>query len=201
MKKNLWIIVLGIIAVATIIIIYLLRTPDKTRIVYCGPNQTDPATVFINPDEAFPAFATAYTVGLTAGVNFLDTLSKAADNINAGSDIKTQIVKMREDLNQENIEMENVLKAAFYSLNARPCNLEVVKQYNDIVATISSKIKEIDTLKSTVVLPETSNPQPQDSIPSAKEISKDTAKIRKAIFQYNKKISTLQLKNPRIRVP
>lgn len=201
MKKNVWILVLGIIAVASIIIVYLLRNPDKTRTVYCGPDKTDPAIVFINPDEAFPSFATGYTVKLQAGVDLMDTLSKAASDINAGSEIQTQIIELRERLNQDNIRMENLLKASFYAYNSRPCSPEIAKRYQDMLDTLGKKITEIENLKSSVVTTEKPGPEPVDSVPSAPEISKDTAKIRKAIFQYNKKFTALRLSELKVKQP
>ena len=197
MKKNVIIIVLIIIAVATVIIIYLLRNPDKTKTVYCGQNKTDPAIVFINPDEAFPSIASGYTVKLQAGVNLLDTLNKAASDVNAGSEIQTQIIELREKLNQDNIRMENLLKASFYAYNSRPCNPEIAKRYQDMLDTLGKQVTEIENLKSSVVTTEPSNPQPKDSVavPTAPEISKDTAKIRKAVSIYNRKFTALKFRD------
>ena len=203
MKKYAWLIILGIIAVATIIIIYMLRSPDKTKTVYCGPNNTDPAIVFINPDEAFPSIATGYTVKLQAGVDLLDTLNKAAGNANAGSEVQTQIVELREKLNQDNIRMENLLKASFYAYNSRPCNPEIAKRYQDMLDTLGKQVAEIENLKSSVVTTEPTNPtnpQPKDSLPvaTAPEISKDTAKIRRAVSIYNKRFNALKFKDMKV---
>lgn len=203
MKRNLWILVLIIIAVASVVIVYMLRTPDKTRIVYCGANNTDPAVVYKNPDDAFPSFATGYNIKLEAGVNLMDTLTKAANDINAGSEIKTEIVELREKLNQDNSRMQDLMKSCFLAYHMRPCNAEASKQYFDMLDTLISRITKLEELKASVVAPEPVDIKPKDTAapPSTPEISKDTAKLRRELFRFNKRYTPLKISEMKIKQP
>lgn len=189
MNKNyLWIIVLIIIGVVTILIIYFLRNNSNTQITYCGPDKTDPVRTFVNPEQAFPAFATGYQVKLQAGVSLLDTLNKAASTgANAGSEIQTQIVELREKLNQDNIRMENLMRAIFYAYNGRPCNPEVSKRYFDMLDTLAYKITELEKLKASLLQPQKGN-NSSDSILTSKEITNDSARVKKALRIFSNRV-------------
>jgi|GEM_PF-3699916 len=201
MKKNLWILVLGIIAVASVVIVFLLRSPDKTRTLYCGPDKTDPAIVFKNPDDAFPSFASGYNVKLEAGVNLMDTLKEAASDINAGSEIQTEIVELREKLNQDNIRMQELMKSCFLAYHTRPCNPEASKRYFDMLDTLISRITNLEELKASVVVPESVEPTPKDTAapPSTPEISKDTAKLKRELFRFKRRYTPLKLNEVKVR--
>lgn len=188
-------------AAASVLIVYFLRNTSNTRVEYCGPNHTDPVTIFTNPDQAFPSFASAYQVKLNAGVNLLDTLSKATGDINAGTEIQTEIVELREKLNQDNIRMENLMRSSFYAYNSRPCNPEVSKRYLDMLDTLTQKITEIEKFKASIAKPENGPTKPKDSVLTSDQVSKDTANLKKAIFQYRRNLSVLRVTNPRIREP
>jgi len=203
MKKNLWILVLAIIAVASVVIVYLLRSPDKTRTVYCGPDNTDPAIVYKDPQDAFPSFATGYNVKLEAGVNLMDTLNKAASDINAGSEIQTEIVELREKLNQDNIRMQELMKSCFLAYHTRPCNPDASKRYYDMLDTLISRITKLEELKASVVEPEKVEPQPKDTAtpPSTQVISKDTARLKRELFQFNRRYTPMKLSDAKLRQP
>jgi len=205
-------IALLIVAIATIIIFYVIKDNSNTTMVYCGPNKTDPARIFVNPEKAFPSFATAYTVKLNSGINLLDTLNQSASiGGNADSEIQTEIVELREKLNQDNIRMENLLKVLFYAYNGRPCDADVSKRYFNLLDTLTFKITEIEKLKAAVIQPQKVTPDPIDPLPGAQtdtsnlvitsvEVVKDTSKVNNAlrVFKQRIKYPTIQAKNTRI---
>lgn len=192
------IIIVLIIAITTLLIFYFVREKSNTELIYCGPDKTNPVRVFINPEQAFPAFATGYQVKLNAGVALLDTLSKAVPpNGSAGSEIRTEIVELREKLNQDNIRMENLMRASFYAYNGRPCDAEVSRRYLNMLDTLAYKITELEKLKAAVTTPalvtiDTSSHTPADTaarIVTSKEITNDTLKLKRAIKIFNERVN------------
>ena len=192
------IIIVLIIAITTLLIFYFARDKSKTEFIYCGPDKSNPVQVYINPEEAFPAFATRYQVELNAGVALLDTLSKTMPaSGSAGSEIRTEIVELREKLNQDNIRMENLLRASFYAYNSRPCDAEVSRRYLNMLDTLAYKITELEKLKAAVTTPvpvtiDTAAHTAADTaarIVTSKEITSDTVKLKRALKIFNERVT------------
>lgn len=190
-----------IIVIATIIIFYFFRNSSNTRIAYCGAGKTDPVTIFINPDQAFPAFANTYSVKLQSGVNLLDTLTKATNGINAGSEIQSQIVELREKLNQDNIRMENLMRACFYAYNSRPCDPEISRRYLNMLDTLAQKITELEKFKASVSVPEKGGGDTSKLVVTTPQIRKDTATLKKSLVQFKRTYNSLRLSDPKIKQP
>lgn len=187
MNKYIWLIVIVLVIAGTIAIVYFVRDESNTRITYCGPNKTNPVSIFVNPDQAFPSFASSYNVKLQAGVNLLDTLSIATGGtVNAGSEVQTQIVELREKLNQDNIRMENLMRACFYAYNSRPCDPEVSRRYLNMLDTLALKITELEKLKIAVKEPIKGISEPTDSIVKVEQVTADTAKLKYALTRFRK---------------
>ena len=178
---------LVIIAAATVLIVYFMRNTSDTRIAYCGEGKTKPVTVFVNPTEAFPSFATTYQVKLRAGVNLLDTLSKVTGTgVDASSEVQTQIVELREKLNQDNIRMENLMRACFYAYNGNPCDPEIARRYLNMLDTLTLKITELERLKASVKEPLKGGTNPADSVLKSGQVITDTRKVKEALSKFTR---------------
>lgn len=201
MNKNGLILVLIIVALATITIFILLKNNSKTRVEYCGPGKTDPVTIFKNPDEAFPAFANGYKVKLQSGVNLLDTLTKATGNINAGSDIQSEIVELREKLNQDNIRMENLMRASFYAYNSRPCDPEISRRYLNMLDTLAQKITELEKFKASIAVPAKGGGDTSALVLTTPQIKTDTASLKRSLVALKREYPAVMIRNPKIKEP
>lgn len=185
LNKTIWLIVLIVVVAATVLIVYFVRNTSNTRITYCGPNKTNPVSIFVNPDQAFPSFASNYQVKLQAGVNLLDTLSIATGG-NVSSEVQTEIVELREKLNQDNIRMENLMRACFYAYNSRPCDPEVSRRYLNMLDTLALKITELEKLKVSVKEPLKGSTVPKDSALTSNQVTADTVKLKNALTRFRK---------------
>ena len=152
MNKNLiaTLAISGLVVILAIFYIpwHLLFSP--TEIIYCGADKTKPIVVFKNPSEAFPAFAQDYSLNVSSGIKILDS---ASNDGKISIEAKKEIKNLRELLNQDNIQFENLLKSAFYAYNQDGCNDDVKKRYWDVLNMMSDKVLKLQQLKNT--LPQT----------------------------------------------
>lgn len=180
-------VIVVIVIAATIVIVFMLKNDNETTILYCGPDKSIPVSVFKNPSKAFPAFSADYTVKLNAGVTLLDTIKNVVNaNGTTSSEINTKATDLREKLNQENIRMENLLKANFYAFNTNPCDSFIRRKYFSILDTLTLKITEIEKLRAELTV---QSQKGTSVISKTKEFVRDTNKIKENLDRFAERIS------------
>ena len=140
-----------LIASLLIYAVFYRAKDDETFVVYCGVNNTKPVTAFKNPTRAFPAFVNEYHASAKTAINLLDTLkSKAPGTISADVDYDTKMANLREKLDQDNIRMENILKASFFAFNANPCDDQIKQHYLALLDTMAAKTLELERFRASI---------------------------------------------------
>lgn len=154
-QKTIIILVTVLIAACTIAFIVHRTgesTADETVAHYCGANKTNPVFIFRNPTKAFPVITQDYALNVKAGMEALNKLTDSSETGDIDLSVKKEVIEMREKLNQDNIQFENVLKSAFFAFNSHPCDSLVCSMYFSLVKEMAQKVIELQQLKT---LPDT----------------------------------------------
>ncbi|MBO9659430.1 MAG: hypothetical protein J7527_11450 [Chitinophagaceae bacterium] len=170
---------------------WLLRDTFKktaeTETMYCGPDKTLPVKVFVNPSQAYPVFAQDYTSRVEANLTVMDSIQQMASPSGGGAlGLESEVVKLRQDLSQESIRMEILMKSNFYAYNTRPCDSEVSRHYFEFLALMAQKTSELDKLSASLTeQPDSGAGKPDSS--QKLTVVKDTMKIRQSLQYFNNK--------------
>lgn len=101
----------------------------------------EPLYIRSNIEEAFPAYIREYEGGLSV-------TSKVLADTQVGVAFKTKAVRLREELNQVNIDLQDRRKAVLLALQMSPCNKGVRDKGIDFLTDVKSQTKRIpDRLK------------------------------------------------------
>jgi hypothetical protein len=101
----------------------------------------EPVYIRTNIEDAFPAYVREYEGGLSV-------TSKVLADVQAAVAFKTKAVRLREDLNQANIELQERQKAVLLALQMSPCDTGVRDKGIDFLTDVKSQTKRIpDRLK------------------------------------------------------
>ncbi len=145
-KNKVFLILITIIVVGLLCFFFVPDLISETTTLYCGVNKSSPTRVFKNPSKAYPAFAQNYQFNYKVGLESLGALTDSSNGGNISSDAKKEVIHLREKLNQDNIQFENLLKSAFYAYNANPCDVQTSKNYWEIVAKMANRISVLQEL-------------------------------------------------------
>ena len=96
----------------------------------------EPIFVIKNIQDAYPAYVREYDAGLTVAE---EILSKAQ----ASATLKTKVVKLRQDLDQERAELEIRQKSAIVALQTTPCDKTVRDNAWKVLGDIKTKTTQI----------------------------------------------------------
>ncbi|MCG2613385.1 hypothetical protein LZZ85_03800 [Terrimonas sp. NA20] len=162
------------------------RKQEETETMYCGPDKTLPVKVFINPSQAYPVFAQDYTSRVEANLTVMDSIQRmTSPTVGGALGLESDVVTLRQDLSQESIRMEILMKSNFYAYNTRPCDSAVSRHYFEFLALMAQKTGELDKLSSSLTEKPAESTVGTDSVQTL-TIVRDTAKIRQSL-QYFKK--------------
>jgi len=114
--------------------------------VKCPP---DNRTVLVlkNMSKVYPVYAKEYDIAAKSIVKTIDDTLES-NTISAG--FKDKVIKFREDLKQEAINLENQLKAALLNRQTDPCDKDAGKRFDELLKVIFTKKAELEgmSLKS-----------------------------------------------------
>lgn len=192
MHKTIIISAAAVICVGLItwLLLKVFREPDETETMYCGPDKTMPVKVFVNPSEAYPVFAKDYAARVQGSLSVMDSVSKAISPSGTGAiEMQNKVIQLRDNLSQESIRMEILMKSNFYAYNARPCDNEVSKNYFEVIKLMAEKTSELDKLTAdlTTTVPVKSN---EDSGTTSSGVTTTVVKDTEVIKQSLKRFET-----------
>ncbi len=174
-----------VLAISALAIIFML-TNNETKTVYCGQDNSKPLTVFKDPTKAFPGFVSDYDVSAKASLATIDELQKSEPNLlNADMNFKRKVQQLREQLNQDNIRMENILKASFYAYNSDPCDDKIKERYQNLLDTLALKMTELERFKASVTI----SKEKGGTIVKNLEITQDSSVIIESIDRLQNSLS------------
>ena len=108
--------------------------------VKCPP---DNRTVLVLKDisKVYPVYAKEYDIAAKKIEKAVDD-SLRSSTISAG--FRDKVIKFREDLKQEAINLENQLKAALLNRQTDPCDKDAGKRFDELLKMISMKKAELE---------------------------------------------------------
>ena len=103
----------------------------------------DGQKVFVYKDisKAYPVYAKQYEVNFKASA---DSITKSLSKGNLDITAKNQLVKLRQDLDQERAAIQEQLKTAIIQLQTAPCDPENRRRMADLQENINKRITEIN---------------------------------------------------------
>lgn len=96
----------------------------------------EPIYILRNIEDAYPAYVREYDASLSAA-------EKAVSGAEVGATIKTKAVRLREELDQANIAIQEQYKTVVIALQMTPCDKEVRNKAMDFLVDIKSQTKRI----------------------------------------------------------
>jgi hypothetical protein len=189
---NKTIIIAVVVVICAGLAFWLLRDTfkkqEETETMYCGPDKTLPVKVFVNPSQAYPVFAQDYTSRVEANLTVMDSIQEMASPKGGGAlGLESEVVKLRQDLSQESIRMEILMKSNFYAYNTRPCDSEVSRHYFEFLALMAQKTSELDKLSSSLTEQPSSSGASKPDSSQKLTVVKDTSKIRQSLENFSNK--------------
>ncbi|WP_439695836.1 hypothetical protein ACFGVS_23675 [Mucilaginibacter sp. AW1-7] len=143
----------------------------KMKEVKCQSGET----VFVpkNPDKAYQFFAKQTDLSLKATISILDKV-KLTD-IDLGT--KTQITKLRQDLDNYSSRTEDLIKAAVIGYAMTPCDTSIRKVYFDLLANMAKENAALEEMKTKL----------NQVVTSGNAAGIDDAQVKKVIADYQNK--------------
>jgi len=122
------------------LVIILLSGCGSHIKVKCPP---DNRTVLVLKDlsKVYPVYAKEYDIAAKRIQKAIDDTLESS-TVSAG--FKDRVVKFREDIKQEAINLENQLKAALLNRQTDPCDKDAGQRFDELLKSISTKKIELD---------------------------------------------------------
>jgi hypothetical protein len=150
----------NILLMSLVIILFSIIGCSDLKVIYCQDGE--PVTVVKDISKAYPVYAVTYDVGVKVAVKQIEAILQDA-SIDVG--FKTQITKLRADLDQESSRFQMKLETVFLGFQTTPCDkkcrdefwktmnqldiqTEKLSKIEDGLKTFSSGTKNIDSLKN-----------------------------------------------------
>lgn len=124
---------------------FLVLSCGETKTIYCGPNKTNPMQVLRNPTKAYPVYAKEYDNSIKANVKILDEIT-----VDVEPKLKSEVVELRQKLNQEASKMEMLVKTAYFAFNQDCCSESGKAQFHKMMTLLAEKSFELDRLNSNL---------------------------------------------------
>ena len=112
-----------------------LMSACSEKIIYCGENKTNPVVIRKKPEKAYKEFAKEYSTTVSTNIKYLDVLSLGDISV----DSKNKIISFREQLNQDNIKMQELLKASFFAFSQNPCEISLKEKHYTLLEKLSNE--------------------------------------------------------------
>lgn len=122
-------------AIKILVVFSLLISACSEKVIYCGENKTNPVVIRKKPEKAYKEFAKEYSTTVGTNIKYLDVLSLGDVSI----DSKNQIISFREKLNQDNIKMQELLKASFFAFSQNPCEISLKEKHYALLEKLSAE--------------------------------------------------------------
>lgn len=115
--------------------------------IKCPPPAIGPVYGYKDCREAFKIYATEWSFKLTEAVETLGKLGK----VSAGQEFGAKVVKLAQDLDQENVALQNAYVAACMLFNTEPCNPKVRERYYDEIRAIREQNERLRTIYAKIL--------------------------------------------------
>jgi hypothetical protein len=129
-----------------------LTSCSKYATYFCPP-KSEPVNVLKNPMKAYPVYAKTYQTRYNATVKVFEKVE-----VGISGDIATQVVQLREQLDQESSRIQMYLQTSVIGLHTTPCDTLVRNRFwkfIDKVNTNANKLSELsmrlEVLKQPIV--------------------------------------------------
>lgn len=117
------------------------------KTLYCGANKTNPVIVYKKPKKLYKDFTKQFDSGIKGAVKAVDKLGGSLDISNVDATLKTKVIKLKDDMNNSSIRLNNILFRAAEAYNSRPCDGNVRDRYFSVLDSanvFAVKITEIE---------------------------------------------------------
>ena len=171
MQKK-YIIIIAIVAILVIggVIYYVVgktfngaKRQDEQEAVACT-NKT--VFRYKYPSEMFPSMIRDYKSNVNVTTGVLDNLiGDTSGGSSVGIDVRNEARSLRDTLNQENIFLENTLRAYFLASNNDPCNDSLRYMYTGFIREMTDRVLELRKFVDDITTSASGQPDiPKDSI-------------------------------------
>lgn len=131
--------------VLSIFFIFLAGCEQNPYIVLNCPETNEPVTILKDVSKVFPVYGSSYSANLDSTIKILKKLEASLSG-----NMKKNISKIREDLNQENIQIETMLKTAVLALQNTPCDTKVRDNFWVALKDINDRGLKLNKLKNSL---------------------------------------------------
>lgn len=114
-----------------------------SKVIYCGPNKTEPVIIQKNPSKAFPEYVKTHENSIKANINILDKVKI----LDLDASTKGTVTEFRSKLDQLSIKTEGLLKANYLAYAQSPCDSFVKGKYFALLENIQKDVFELEKLK------------------------------------------------------
>jgi hypothetical protein len=132
--------ILGILVIAFLL---TCSSCGGERVLFCGPNKTEPVVIQKNPNKAFPEYVKTHENAIKANINILDKVKI----LDLDASTKAKVTEFREKLDQLSIKTEGLLKANYLAYAQTPCDAFVKGKYFTLLENIQKDVFELEKLK------------------------------------------------------
>lgn len=131
----------------TFVIAALILVGCSHTSIVCPDGET--VRVLNNIEDAYPVYAKDYEAQFKLATS---QLAKVASDVNVSAEFKSNIVKLRQDLDQERSALQDRFKTMVISLQTTPCDKDVRKRFWDLLDEQKHRASQIqDRVKRTGV--------------------------------------------------